>query len=354
MQVCTALARRVDTQSLDDLVAFPVAGRFLTSEEQQSLANLGTSWPASHAQAAVYEIQVRPDGPPTRIANLWGGDDCRSARMMNLDHYFSSGGNDTGRDPNAVLGPNIEIALSTAEDRLITLDGRYFVFTGAPPDPRASPVGEVIKKEMYMSSLEGSLSVVSIVRTDGVIQPICVLKTETISLESRQGRSDPICSARAQGKLPLAVWLEDGPRLEDCCPRPFSNPYDGEDPFAVYFTKVGRDKAKTPYYLVRLAYAPGIVCGSVRTWSTTLYDGFREVAQTDLLELLQPVYTGKATWPEIYQAKDRTFVEIGRNRDLYELLEVKNGQLRRVCQFKRRSTTRVERVLDSAGSRMQQ
>lgn len=349
MQVCTALARRVDERSLDELLAFQVAGRRLTSDERQSLANLG-KWPAYHERAVVYELQLNPDGPPSRIANFWGGQDCRSARMINLDHYFASDGNDTGRDPDAVLGPDIEIALSTAEDRLITLDGRYFVFTGASSVPRASPVGEVFKKDMYMSDLEGSVSIVSLVRPDGVIQPVCELKTETTSMVPRKGGSDAICAARVQGKLPLAPWIEDGPRLSDCCPRPFSNPYDGEDPFAVYVARIGLDKAQVPYLLVRLAYEPGSQCGSVRTWSTTLHDGFREVPQTDLLDLLQPVYTGKATWPEIYQVAGRTFVEVGRSREHYELLEIKDGQLRQLCEFERRSTTRVGRAFDSIQS----
>lgn len=352
-QVCAKLARHIDTNSIDE-VLIPVhltnpdqaSSRPLSSVEEVGLSAMN-KWPAYHDRAVVYELKFGDKRTPARLANFWGRRDCRSARMFNLDRYFASDGTDSGRDPGGVIDLETEIALSTAEDRLVALEGRYFVFTGSAQVPRPSSVWPS-PGDTYMSSLEGSASIVSWVRPSGDIEPICILRTEARSLVQKKSVDRAVCEARVAGRLPLAEWHQEVLNPDDCCPRPLANPDDGDDPVAAYSTEIGADALDTPYVLVRLAYGPGDECGSVRVSATTVYRGFREVARTDLLGLVQPIYTGKATWPDIYRLGDRTFVEVGKSRDVYELMEITRGRLRKVCEFQRQFSTRVARQFDAS------
>ena len=143
-RVCAGLARHIDTNSIDE-VLIPVhltnpdqvTSRALSSVEEAGLS-AKNKWPAYHDRAVVYELKFGDKRMPVRLANFWGRQDCRSARMFNLDRYLASDGTDSGRDPGGVTDLETGIALSTAEDRLVALDGRYFVFTGSPQIPRPS------------------------------------------------------------------------------------------------------------------------------------------------------------------------------------------------------------------------
>jgi uncharacterized protein len=327
MRICADLAHRVDGRSIDELGLLTrwttpagLGVSELTDEEEARLGNM-KKWPAYHGRALVYELKLRHDAPPTRFASFWGRRDCRSARMFNLDRYLASNGSDDGRVPNSAQDAETEWALSTAEDRLILHDGRYLMFTGSPG---------------------GSESIVSWVRPDGILHPVCTLRTRTKSMALRKSGDRTVCEARGKGQLPRAEWRREEPDPSDCCPRALSNPYDGDDPIAAFSAQIGLDAKQKQHLLVRLAYGSGNECGSIRTWSTVLYEDLRQVAKTQLLELLQPVYFGKATWPEIYRLQHRHFVEVGKADGTYELMEIDRGRLRQVCEFERRTATSVE------------
>lgn len=342
-QVCSALSHHIEAQSTTKLSTTQVSSRYFTNDEWNNRPETG-NWPSYDDLEEIYELQLKPKASPTRFAKFWGKSDCRSALIINLDRFVASDGNDNGRIEHFDSGLDTEISLATAEDKLIAFGGRYFVLTSAAPSPHAIPSARAFEDRTYMSELEGTIALISVVRFDGNIQPICELKTKATSMKIRKGADNQICNSRAQGKLTLATWVQEDRQSDDCCPTRFSNPYRGEEPTSVKVTKMGLDKSGTPYFFVRLAYEKNFECGSVRAWATTLSENYREVAQTDLLDIVQPSYTGKAMWPDIYRFEDRTFVEVGRTRDNYELLEIKDGKLLKLCEFDRRLTTSVSRV----------
>lgn len=293
----------------------------LTDEERIQLARM-QAWPAYHDRALLYELNLGVDVSPTRFASVWGRQDCRSARMSNLDRFLTTDGLDDGRMQSQRIDAETEWALAAAEDSLILHEGRYFVFTGSPG---------------------GSQSIVSWVRPDGTIQPICMLHTATQSLSLLDSQDRSVCVQARYSRLSPVEWRKEEPDPDDCCPRALSNGYDGDNPIAAFSAHLGLDAKRGQQLLVRVAYGPGLECGSVRTTSMVLHEGLREPADTRLLDLLRE---SSDIWPEAYRLRNRYFVQVAKPDGTYHLLETNRGRVRQVCQFSRKTKTSTQWLLD--------
>lgn len=331
-RTCSDLARRVDARSVDELrllsrwtAPATLGVSELTDDERIQLART-QAWPAYHDRALLYDLNLGADVSPTRFALFWGRQDCRSARMFNLDRFLTSDGIDDGRMQSGRIDAETEWALSTAEDRLILHEGRYFVFAGSP---------------------RGSKSIVSWVRPDGTIQPICMLQTAARSLSLLDGQDQSVCEQARNGKLTPVEWRKEQPDPDDCCPRALSNEYDGDDPITAFSAPLGLDAQRRQQLLVRVAYGPGRECGSVRTASMVLHEDLREPADTQLLDLLRE---SGGIWPEAYQLRNRYLVQVAKPDGTYHLLETNVGRVRQVCQFARKTKTSIEWLLDVEAS----
>jgi Uncharacterized protein conserved in bacteria, putative lipoprotein len=132
----------------------------------------------------VYNIKISNRNELKKFITYQDGGSCYSSKIYNSDYIFKQNDDSGGRvDVNDPEG-DIDWAGRGEDEFPIYYKGRNYIVTGAETKPE----------------------LISLIRSDGMILPLCLLESTNMNLTVKSNKNNPLCSAVASGKIQPEKW----------------------------------------------------------------------------------------------------------------------------------------------------
>lgn len=336
-ETCTALASMADNGRLADL-AIPgkdqwrideksaTAEWIISSEEKVTLGGRGTYW--SNEPKTVYRLRLTDKDDPIRFASFSTGGTCPSYKVFSVPYLLNSKGEDVGvdnvRDPDQTL----RWAYWGGGDYPIFYRGRYFMITADISNPN-------------------HIKLISWIKPDGRKRPLCLLSSTNTKMKVVSAKSPELCSGVANGNLKPLKWKSNKGLFPF---RPGRQSYrdEFEKRYGDYADKVDLlsidiDSSGMAKNIGRFEYASGAGCGSTRVWLSVLSDDLGTVEKSALNNQLKKITSGSMN---IYQIRDRYYIAATLSNAEAGVVQVANGQIEQVCEFRYQTKTAISKFFD--------
>jgi uncharacterized protein len=322
-QACADVAQALDRRSI---LRFAVEGveyswydpdAFappLSEAEQQLLSASGSSY---GNVVKVYGVTLQPGARLTRFARIQLQGTCIGWQILNLDRLLSTDFKEGGEELED-QEDEARWAYWGGGDDLIFLRGRYFRLSSG------GPVG-----------------MVSWIRPNGNIRPICMLKSEPAPPSVIAANDKALCAAIVEGRLAPLSWkpADSGQRaalLEQL----------GSNVDTMETMQVDLDGEKQPDTIARLTYASAHGCGTHHEWLAHLPPDSESVEPGPLDEKLREI---SGVPLQVYRRKAEYYIEgnAGKNPGVFR---VRGRAIEQVCRYQNNTRTTVERMIDLRGT----
>lgn len=298
----------------------PPAEMAFTAQDKARLQARDLGWPAE--ARTLYLLRPAPDAEPMRFGSFFTGGACPAYQTFSLPALLDGKGKDLGIEPVRDPRELIRWAYLGASDYPIVHQGRNLIITADLGNP-------------------DKVNMVSWVKPDGRIRPLCLLKTRQDGLRVASARLPRVCDAVAKGEVRPLKW-RDAAEVP-----PFSRRLQGhrdefvrrygDDAEDIGLLRVDIDRDGKADRLARFRHTAAVGCGVTRVWWSVLTGDLGGVQHGALNTQLQALDDGAR---EVYKVDGHYYLAASRQGQP-GLFQINRGRTEQVCAFRQDTRTRV-------------
>lgn len=315
--ICSELATLNDGRKLKKLVvpgthSIHIRGSSLESKyavsdmETQTLRKNSSSYSEA---LEVFRLRLKQRDDPVRFATAPTGGSCPSSTMFNLSLLLSTPDDSGGIEEVEDLNDSLDMVHSGAHDYPILYRNRNFVITSA-------------RRDLSQPSL------VSWIRPNGMIRPLCLLgqqgHSKIVILKASNKKLCEVLVSRPSGPVDISDRIPDSSDRDEFVQRYVRY----ADSMKAYRLDINSDgKAEN---VGHFSYASGAGCGSNERWLSVLSPDLKMVIWSPLHQAMEELVDVAA----IYTVNGQHYIEGATQRDSLGLFQMRGTMLEQVCRYR--------------------
>lgn len=293
--------------TVDDAIAGP------WGLSQASLDRLERELNSSFSPDEVFLLRI-DGGAPVRFSMINRGGSCSSVQVFNISMALAG---DDGLDGVNVAQDELRWETYGKTQYPIYFKGRNFIITASVPDLNA-------------------INMVSVIRPNGRIRPICLAKMKKRWGKPFMGRDSAVCKAIAERAINPLKWK----KITASLPVSRASPTYGEEFIRRYrqyaeevsILRVDIDGDGKAEHLGRFEYHPGTGCGYIDTWLQGMAEDNSRVVSTALDGAFEKIRRGSLN---VFDHGGRRYIETIDDRVRDTVVTIRDKQVQPVCAFRR-------------------